>query len=120
MCVHAAPTKGGFAVPRSFRFFPWSLKRDRVRRLKTGVVWDTQGAGRPPKPQTNTTPHPPRPQPLSVFCARSPPPLNHGVVGSHLLGLAAQVVVVRQVDDQDDHPADQQQQGGVGQDPELQ
>lgn len=116
MCVHAAPTKDGFAVARSFRFFPWSLKRDRVRRH--AVAWSASEA--PDKHRPTPPPYHPRPQPLSVFCARSPPPLNHGVVGSHLLGLAAQVVVVRQVDDQDDHPADQQQQGGVGQDPELQ
>lgn len=41
------------------------------------------------------------------------------LVGSDLLGLAAQVVVVSHGDDTEQHPTEEQEHGGVGQDAHL-
>lgn len=63
--------------------------------------------------------HPEPSDTVFVICAQLSPPLKCHTFGSDLLGFTAQVVVVRHGDHQEEHSAEEEQHGRVGQDANL-
>lgn len=88
----------------------WKLGRGRV--TIHGGWWHPTGDTMKPSHKQYFTPF--NPAVIFASCAQSSPPLTSSTVISDLLRLAAQVVVVRHGDHQEEHPTEEQHQGSIG------